>query len=96
MSQSKTGLSRDETNRALNLIKALERHQDSYEFRYPVDHVGLGLTDYLDIIKYPMDLSTVKKGLQVGEYQNLQECIMDLQLIWDNCKLYNPEESVIG
>lgn len=94
MQQSRVGLTREETNKALNLIKLLERHNDSYEFRYPVDYIGLGLPDYPEIIKVPMDLSTVKKNLKAGEYPSMQDFLLDIQLIWDNCKLYNPEESV--
>ncbi|OMJ93430.1 hypothetical protein SteCoe_3545 [Stentor coeruleus] len=92
---SKSGLSREETNRAMNLLKSLERNGDSYEFRHPVDYIGLGLPDYPEVIKYPMDLSTVKKNLNAGDYEDLQDFICDIQQIWDNCKLYNPEESFI-
>lgn len=96
MSISKSGLSRDEATRAINLIKNIERYGDSYEFRHPVDYIGLEIPDYPDIIKHPMDLSTLKKNLKLGQYQTLQDFICDVQLIWDNCKLYNPEESVFN
>lgn len=94
MQQSRVGLTREETNKALNLIKLLERHSDSYEFRHPVDYIGLGLPDYPDVIKAPMDLSTVKKNLKSEDYPSIQDFLLDIQLIWDNCKLYNPQESV--
>jgi bromodomain-containing factor 1 len=94
MFQSRACLTREETNKLINLLKLLERHQDSYEFRHPVDFVGLGLPDYPEVIKFPMDLSTVKQNLKQDEYQSMQDFLLDLQLIWDNCKLYNPEESV--
>ena len=95
MLQSRAGLGREETNKSMNLLKLLERHPDSFEFRHPVDFIGLGLPDYPEIIKVPMDLSTVKQNMKLGEYQSMQDFLLDLQLIWDNCKLYNPEESVI-
>lgn len=94
MFQSRACLTREETNKLINLLKLLERHPDSYEFRHPVDFVGLGLPDYPEVIKFPMDLSTVKQNLKQDEYQSMQDFLLDLQLIWDNCKLYNPEESV--
>ena len=78
---NRSGLTREETNRALNLLKALERHGDSFEFRYPVDYIGLGLPDYPEIIKYPMDITSVKKNLKLGEYASLQEFIVYVQLI---------------
>ena len=42
-----------------------------------------------------MDLSTVSGKLQeAGEYYLVEEVLDDLQLIWDNCKLYNEAGSV--
>lgn len=54
----------------------------------------MGLYDYPQIIKNPMDLSTVKKNLKSNKYKFVEEVLHDLQLIWDNCKLYNAEGSV--
>lgn len=93
--QSKEELTREETIRASHLLKALERHNDAFEFKYPVDYVGLEIPDYPEIVKCPMDLSTVRKNLKAGEYSTLSDFMMDLQLIWDNCKLYNPSDSVL-
>jgi hypothetical protein len=42
-----------------------------------------------------MDISTVKKKLGNVEYTSLQEVLDDIQLIWNNCKRYNIEGSVI-
>ena len=36
-----------------------------------------------------MDFSTLKKHLLSGKYKTYQEFLANLQLIWDNCKLYN-------
>jgi hypothetical protein len=41
-----------------------------------------------------MDLGTVKRNLTSAKYSNIEECLDDLQLIWDNCKIYNKEGSV--
>ena len=43
-----------------------------------------------------MDLGTVKKYIKANKYKYLEEILNDLQLIWDNCKLYNTEGSVIN
>ena len=40
-----------------------------------------------------MDLGTVKKKLERGQYGNAAECAADIRLIWDNCKLYNMQGS---
>ena len=29
------------------------------------------------------------------QYESVEECLADIQLIWDNCKLYNTEDSPI-
>lgn len=78
---NRAGLSRDETNRCVNLLKSLERLNDSYEFRFPVDYMNLGLPDYPEIIKFPMDLSTVKRNIKEARYTTMQEFISDVQLI---------------
>ena len=36
-----------------------------------------------------MDFSTLKKNLNDGKFITYEEFLADLQLIWDNCKLYN-------
>ena len=42
-----------------------------------------------------MDLLTVKEKLMAGRYATYEEVFGDLQLIWDNCKLYNMAGSEI-
>jgi len=77
------------------LIKSLESSSDSYEFLQPVDYIGLGLHDYPAVIKHPMDISSVKAKLLAGEYASTEAALLDLQLIWDNCKHYNMSDSAI-
>ena len=56
--------------RCVTLLKALMNVRGKSEwFDKPVDHVGLNLFDYLDIIKRPMDLGTVRSKLESGKYQ---------------------------
>jgi histone acetyltransferase len=55
---------------------------------------GLGLTDYSYLIKNPMDLGTVSQKFSNDKYMLVEEVLDDIQLIWDNCKLYNPPASV--
>jgi hypothetical protein len=42
-----------------------------------------------------MDLQTIKEGLRDGSYDTFDEFFADIQLIWDNCKLYNQAGSDI-
>lgn len=41
-----------------------------------------------------MDLQTVANNLRDKKYSYLEEVLNDIQMIWDNCKLYNPETAV--
>jgi hypothetical protein len=47
--------------------------------------------DYYDIVQTPMDLSTMYKKLKSSSYQNKNEFIQDLNLIFSNCYLYNTD-----
>jgi len=42
-----------------------------------------------------MDLGTVKKNLIKGKLQTYEDFFNEMQLIWDNCKLYNMAGSEI-
>eukprot|EP00825_Cyclidium_porcatum_P047959 TRINITY_DN7905_c0_g1_i2.p1 TRINITY_DN7905_c0_g1~~TRINITY_DN7905_c0_g1_i2.p1 ORF type:complete len:254 (+),score=72.23 TRINITY_DN7905_c0_g1_i2:93-854(+) len=92
---SSTPIGKDDSKKLMQIIQTLIDHQDSLEFRTPVDYQGLGLSDYPQVIQYPMDLGTTKKKLSSNKYNTLEQCLDDVQMIWDNCKLYNAEGSWI-
>jgi Bromodomain len=58
-------------------------------FLAPVDWQALNIPEYPDIIKHPMDLSTVDKNLANGRYQKLDEFVADMRLIFNNCYTFN-------
>ncbi|XP_050434145.1 bromodomain-containing protein 3-like isoform X2 [Adelges cooleyi] len=64
----------------------------AWPFYKPVDAAWLGLHDYHDIIKKPMDLGTVKTKLDNREYKNSKEFADDVNLIFANCYKYNPKD----
>lgn len=41
-----------------------------------------------------MDLGTVRDRLLANQFTSHQAVLDDIQLIWDNCKLYNVDGSV--
>lgn len=47
---------------------------------------------YLDIIKCPMDFTTMRNKLARQQYRSLGEFRKDLDLIWSNCLLFNGKE----
>ena len=41
-----------------------------------------------------MDLGSIKENYKANNYQNIEDLLSDIQLIWDNCHLYNQPGSV--
>ncbi|XP_044138568.1 bromodomain-containing protein 3 isoform X2 [Bufo gargarizans] len=64
----------------------------AWPFYKPVDAEALELHDYHDIIKHPMDLSTVKKKMDDRDYQDAQAFAADIRLMFSNCYKYNPPD----
>uniref|UniRef100_A0A2K5YH83 Bromodomain-containing protein 2 n=1 Tax=Mandrillus leucophaeus TaxID=9568 RepID=A0A2K5YH83_MANLE len=54
----------------------------------PVDASALGLRNYHDIMRHPMDLSNVKK-MENPDYPDAQEFAADVLLMFSNCYKYN-------
>ena len=68
---------------------------ESIPFREPVNPELLGLPDYFNVVKKPMDLSTIKKKLDDGTYSNPQEYVDDMWLMFNNAWLYNKKTSKV-
>lgn len=75
------------------LHNELVSHPKSPPFREPVDPVALQIPDYLDIIKNPMDLSTIGTKLQQGQYTDPWQYCDDVRLMFDNAWLYNKKST---
>ncbi|XP_028148787.1 bromodomain-containing protein 3 isoform X5 [Diabrotica virgifera virgifera] len=76
------------------LLELFSKKHSSYAwpFYQPVDAELLGLHDYHDIIKKPMDFSTVKNKMENREYRTPQDFAADVRLIFSNCYKYNPSD----
>ncbi|XP_029508833.1 bromodomain-containing protein 3-like isoform X6 [Oncorhynchus nerka] len=64
----------------------------AWPFYKPVDAEALELHDYHEIIKHPMDLSTVKKKIDAREYPDAQMFAADVRVMFSNCYKYNPPD----
>ncbi|RCI01402.1 hypothetical protein CU098_010287 [Rhizopus stolonifer] len=73
----------------MQTIRALKKHKRAIAFLDPVDPIQFNIPDYFDIIKHPMDLGTVEKKLLADAYKSVDEFKADIQLMFDNCYLYN-------
>ncbi|KAL3209839.1 hypothetical protein MRX96_037649 [Rhipicephalus microplus] len=85
----------DELRQALmpTLEKLYRQDPHSLPFRQPVDPQLLQIPDYFDIVKNPMDLSTIKRKLDTGQYQDPWQYVDDVWLMFDNAWLYNRKTS---
>jgi bromodomain-containing factor 1 len=72
-----------------------KKKKDAAYFLRPVNYGALKLPTYPDIIKQPMDLSTVETKLRNNEYDSVQACVDDLQLIVDNARKFNGPDHAI-
>jgi E1A/CREB-binding protein len=81
--------------KCLEVLKVLQSHQHGWVFNSPVDPVELGLPDYFEVIKKPMDLGTIRKRLDNGVYHTLEEFEGHVHQTFDNAMMYNPEGSVV-
>ena len=63
-----------------------KKHQlYAWPFYQPVDVKALGLHDYYEVIKKPMDLSTIQKNIDNDIYKTKDEFADDVRLIFSNC-----------
>ncbi|KAK9884638.1 hypothetical protein WA026_007476 [Henosepilachna vigintioctopunctata] len=79
-------------NEILKELFSKKHSSYAWPFYKPVDAELLGLHDYHQIIKKPMDLGTVKQKMDNREYRTAQEFAGDVRLIFTNCYKYNPED----
>ncbi|KAM3915446.1 bromodomain testis-specific protein [Leptodactylus fuscus] len=78
------------------VFKALWKHNFSWPFQLPVDAAKLNLPDYYQIIKNPMDLSTIRKRLEYNYYPKALDCMQDFNTMFTNCYVYNkPGDDIV-
>lgn len=88
--------------RRTNLLDALKvilnviwRKNWAVHFHRPVDANALGVPNYHTLVKWPMDLSTIKRRLANNYYCEAEEAIDDFKLVFDNCLMFNKEGTVV-
>ncbi|CRG97353.1 bromodomain protein, putative [Plasmodium gallinaceum] len=102
---SVTNIELNNTNNAFNkqwytsanqLIQSLSKYDGGHIFEKLVDPKKQNCPDYYDVIKNPMSFSCIKSKLKKGQYKSPTEFIKDVQLIFDNCNLYNTSNSLVA
>jgi histone acetyltransferase len=78
-------------NQLLHLLNDLQNHASSWPFLTPVNKDDVA--DYYDVIKEPMDLSTMESKLEADQYATPEDFTRDAKLIFNNCRKYNNEST---
>ena len=73
------------------LVDDLLNNKSAWPFLVPVDRNVV--KDYYILITNPMDLETLAAKVKRNEYISLEAFKKDVQLIFDNCRLYNTPET---
>jgi histone acetyltransferase len=90
------------------LLADLIAEPKAWAFQHPVDPIDV--SDYFDVVKQPMgtcvinvhcsylresaDFSTIQRKISTNQYKTFDAFVDDAQLVFDNCRLYNPEHTV--
>uniref|UniRef100_A0A914EA30 Bromodomain adjacent to zinc finger domain protein 1A n=1 Tax=Acrobeloides nanus TaxID=290746 RepID=A0A914EA30_9BILA len=73
------------------IVRATMHHECGLPFTDPVNLKEY--PDYVEVIKYPMDLRKIMSKLKYFEYDTAGQVWDDFKLIFDNCRAYNDEDS---
>ncbi|MCJ1238943.1 histone acetyltransferase [Varicellaria rhodocarpa] len=76
-------------NQLLHLLSDMQNHSSSWPFTQPVNRDEVA--DYYEVIKEPMDLSTMEEKHEKDLYPTPEDFVKDARLIFDNCRRYNNE-----
>lgn len=74
------------------ILDQLEGKDDKEIFREPVDTDEV--PDYMDIVKHPMDLGTMRQKLKRGMYVRIEDLEQDFGLMIRNCLAYNNKDTM--
>ncbi|KAJ3312798.1 histone acetyltransferase [Blyttiomyces sp. JEL0837] len=70
-----------------SVVTEMQENPNAWPFVEPVS----GVPDYYDIIKEPMDISTLTSCVENNEFKTLDEFVTNVNKIFNNCRLYNEE-----
>ncbi|CAG8525048.1 2484_t:CDS:10 [Diversispora eburnea] len=76
----------------IKLVDSFDK-KDAYGFFLePVDTSIV--TDYLSVIKNPMDFGTMRKKIEKNEYTSIDQFKDDFELVCNNCRTYNAPDTI--
>ena len=74
-----------------HLLTEMVNNPASWPFAQPVSREEV--PDYYEVIKEPMDLSTMEQKLEADKYSTMDEFVYDAKLVFNNCRSYNGEST---
>lgn len=76
-------------NFMVTLFSEMQNHPSAWPFAVPVSKEEV--PDYYEVIKEPMDLSTMELKLENDKYESFDQFLYDARLIFKNCRSYNGD-----
>lgn len=76
------------------ILRLLRKHEAAWPFLEPVDTEDI--PDYLEVVREPMDLQTIKDKLESLSYSEPGSFCADVNQIFKNCEMYNSPKSEEG
>ena len=73
----------------MHLLSSLQNSTNAWPFLQPVNKDEV--LDYYEVIKQPMDLSTMETKLEQDQYETPEDFVRDALLVYNNCRRYNSE-----
>lgn len=77
-------------NQVIKELTSKKHYNINFPFLQPVDPVALNVPNYFEVVKEPMDFSTIQTKLANNQYENGDEFHYDVKLVFKNCYLFNP------
>ncbi|KAG0485209.1 hypothetical protein HPP92_009051 [Vanilla planifolia] len=80
------------------ILRQISQHKWAWPFLEPVDVEGLGLHDYYEVIKRPMDFSTIRNQMEAKDgsgYKTVSDIYADARLVFTNAMKYNDGKNDI-
>lgn len=78
------------------MMNILIRQPKAWIFNEPVDSAKLNISDYHLIIQKPMDFGTIRENLKKHYYRSMRQFLEDVELVFNNCFMYNGEQGPIS
>ncbi|KAF2173062.1 hypothetical protein M409DRAFT_62685 [Zasmidium cellare ATCC 36951] len=88
---SKEPLTQPQIRYLVDKLKNMKKTKHASSFLFPVDYVALNIPTYPDVIKNPMDLSTLENKLKTLKYGSVQDFADDFDLIIQNSRTFNGD-----